>query len=760
MYPLVEIKQHDETHHVETQPHRFFYWEYDIKKNLFKLSSHFILLLGLNPKMRLRHDDLVELMHPDDQSKHQTLFEKLKEGRVESYEHTFRIHNQEGEYLHIQEQGEIFAYDKDGVAVKILGSYTLVQAKYSEKSKYAKELPIEYSEYWVWEIDTLGYLTYVNEDTTQILGYSAKELLGKNIFDLMPKIELQRVLPIYQKAFEKREPIKELLNAIIPQKGDTLYFLVNAKAFYDKDGEYIGYRGLSKDISKEVHLEQELNKLKIILSQREEELKLAHTRLIEKAKQEAFKSKAEFLSNMSQDLRSPMKNIITIASQTLEEELPKQKQDSCEKIHTSARTLLEIMNDILDLSQYSAGKLIIENEDFDLLETIDTIMHVIDIKAHAKKIRVDISYEREVKRYYKGDAKRLGQILSNVLSTTIHLSDGGRIDFHINCNSNKRLRFEITNYDLSLSKEEQALLFKPFEEIDSPLALGLTLAQHLTHMMQGTIACESNEEEGSSFVVEIPLEEGDEPQRLEMDGERLEELRYALNTLVGSRILLIASDNRCYSSLDKHIKHSGIMVDRFDTTQEALMYQNSLNSYALILAQSDEVASVVATSTTTPIIALSEASDEYALKESGNIADGLTKPIDAIKLYQILLQFIPPQRLVSDSKSTIEGDLPQFENIDTTIGLKYCNNNIEDYIEMLHSFRAEYYGIFLGILNENELQNTIMKLKDQSEKIGAYRVHETILSYQRKNDERILDKVYKELHNVIEEVESNLVETG
>ncbi|MEA2029960.1 MAG: PAS domain S-box protein, partial [Campylobacterota bacterium] len=426
MYPLVEIKQHDEPHHVKTQTHRFFYWEYDIKKNLLRLSSHFIFLLGLNPQVRLKHEHLIELMHPDDQSKHQALFEKLKEGKVESYEHTFRIHNQEGEYLHIEEQGEIFAYDKDGVVVKILGSYTLVAPKHIEKTKYAKELPLEYSEYWVWEIDTLGYLTYVNEDSTQILGYPAKELLGKNIFDLMPKIELQRVLPIYQKAFEDKKPIKELLNATRHQKGDTLYFLVNAKPFYDDQGDFIGYRGVSKDISKEVHLEQELNKYKIILSQREEELKLANTQLIEKAKQEAFKSKAQFLTNMSQDLRSPMKNIITIASQTLDEELPRQKRDSCEKIQTSARTLLEVMDDILDLSQYSAGKLSIENEDFDLLESIDTMMHSIDIKAHAKRISVDISYDREVKRYYKGDAKRLTQILSNVLSTTIHLSEASR----------------------------------------------------------------------------------------------------------------------------------------------------------------------------------------------------------------------------------------------------------------------------------------------------------------------------------------------
>ncbi|MEA2029025.1 MAG: hypothetical protein U9N49_08625, partial [Campylobacterota bacterium] len=267
------------------------------------------------------------------------------------------------------------------------------------------------------------------------------------------------------------------------------------------------------------------------------------------------------------------------------------------------------------------------------------------------------------------------------------------------------------------------------------------------------------EGEGSTFVVEIPLEEGHEPKRLEANTERLEELRYALRTLVGSRILLIASDNRCRMSLDELIKHSGIMVDRFDTTQEALMHQNSFNSYALILVESDEVANVVATSTTTPVVALYDDTEEYLLKESSGIADGLTKPIDAIKLYQILLQFIPPQTLISDNKSTIEDDFPAFDTIDTDIGLKYCNNNIEGYIEMLHSFRAEYYGIFLGILEDHELQNTIMQLKDHSEKIGAFRVHETILSYQRKNDERILDKLYQELHNVIEEVETNLVET-
>ncbi len=159
---------------------------------------------------------------------------------------------------------------------------------------------------WVWEIDTYGVLTFVGEQSEKFLGYCPDELVGKSVFDLMPKLERTRVQKIYHQAIEHRSDILNELNVKLHKQGHYLYLSSRAYPFFDRHGELVGYRGVDQNISKAIALEHKLNQEEIIRKQHEEELLLARSELMDRNHKEAFRCNLQFFSTMSKEIQKPM----------------------------------------------------------------------------------------------------------------------------------------------------------------------------------------------------------------------------------------------------------------------------------------------------------------------------------------------------------------------------------------------------------------------------------------------------------------------
>jgi len=485
-----------------------FYWEYDIVSEIFSFSSNFLTLLGYSSQDKITQEEWGALVHPDDWQRHNDFYSKFIRGAIENYVLEFRIGNQYGEYITLRERGVIFAYDDNGDALKIIGTHSVISYNSIENQHTHVEAILEYGEYLVWEIDRRGYFTYMSTHAQKLLGYRVHEFIGKKIFDCMPKVEVKRVLPIFQDAFCHKEKIKDLLNVKVNKEGKSIYFMSNASPFFDEDGELLGYRGVDKDVSKEVRLEQQLKQQKIILHQREEELILANTQLIEKAQKEALRTKSQFFANMSEDIRSPIGEVVNIAHMALGSELEPKKRKYLEDIEMSAHSLLTLLDQILDLSKLEVDELHLIKHNFDLIKMIDDMMHILDLQAQEKGLKIDISYGQAVHRYYMGDARRLSEVITNLISNAINFSQYGTIELFIDQIDSDRVRFEVRDCGMGLSQKEQEDLFKPFDKIESAMSLGLTLSKHLVEMMEGKIWCECDSENGSNFIFEIRLEEG------------------------------------------------------------------------------------------------------------------------------------------------------------------------------------------------------------------------------------------------------------
>jgi PAS domain S-box-containing protein len=680
-----------------------------------------------------------------------------------------RIQDKRGEYLWLREQGSGFEVDKSSGIVGIVGTHRVIHEEDTLLAKNRLQPLLEYGRYFVWEVDVNGHFTYLNKHVERLLGYRVDELLGKRIIDLMPKLEAKRLLPFYQEVFKHKERINDLMNVKLNREGKSLYFLSAASAFFDENGAFMGYRGIDRDISEEIHLEQELKKQKIILNQREEELSLAHTNLVTKAQQEAFRTKAQFLANMSEDIRNPMSDIIALAHYALEGEIHPQKREPLEKIELSARALLEVIKDILDISKIEVGELTIEPHDFDLLKSIDEMMRFLDMSAQAKGLIIDISYGREVKRYYHGDSMRLVQVLTNLLLNAIKCSDYGTIELFIDRIDSTKLRFEVRDSGMGIAQESEENLFPSLDKIDSLSSLGRAISKHLVEMMGGSIWCESQLGEGSTFIFEVQLEEGEELLiEEESEKELLEDLKNALHTLKGSHILIAESDFSTQEMIKGTLKHSGIVIDIAQNGAEALkMYQDRPTRYELMLINLklpilngfEAIKQIRASGAQMPIIALIERGDTYKNYEI-DVNDYLIQPIEITKLYKSLLKHIFSKTVVTKKfmKQKEKIEFPQFESIDTALGLASYDNDTALYTEVLHNFRAEYYGIYLEMIDESELRATLETLKKHAKNIGALQLFQTIFGYERGYEKAAMTKLYKELHNVIEEIEEKLVE--
>ncbi len=266
-----------------------------------------------------------------------------------------------------------------------------------------------------------------------------------------------------------------------------------------------------------------------------------------KTANEANRAKTIFLSNMSHEIRTPMNAIIGLDSIALREpDLSEPMRDHLEKIGSSARHLLGLINDILDMSRIESGRMIIRNEEFSFRDMLEQINTMISSQCEDKGLVYDFETAGPVRDYYIGDEMRLKQVLINILGNAVKFTPAsGTVSFHVECigqfDGKSSLRFVIRDTGIGMDREFLPKVFEAFVQEDSGAAnkygstgLGMAITKSIVELMNGTIAVDSEKGKGSVFTVTVTLRDSTR----EMSGE----IRQSAPEAQELRVLVIDDD--------------------------------------------------------------------------------------------------------------------------------------------------------------------------------------------------------------------------
>ncbi len=338
-------------------------------------------------------------------------------------------------------------------------------------------------------VDKVGRFVYINRAWQAALGYSLEELRGKYLIDIVHPEDREWALGEfgYALAGGKTEDFELRL---LTKAGQPVW-IAGSTSFSYKDGKPYQLRSILHNLT----------------VRKQTELKLIEAR---EAALEASRLKSEFLASMSHEIRTPLNAIIGLADLLWETPLNTEQHEYVNIFRRAGTTLLDLINDILDLSKIEAGHFDLEQIDFDLNDLLEKTIEVLAVKAHEKHLELACRVAPDVPVDLVGDPHRLRQIVVNLLGNAIKFTERGEVVLLVerdpHATTPGTLRFSISDTGIGILAEKQAAIFDSFSQVDSSTTrkyggtgLGLTISKRLVEMMHGQIWVESQPGLGSTF---------------------------------------------------------------------------------------------------------------------------------------------------------------------------------------------------------------------------------------------------------------------
>jgi PAS domain S-box-containing protein len=368
-----------------------------------------------------------------------------------------------------------------------------------------------------------GIITSWNPAAAALLGYEEDEILGQSITALVPQERLEEERAILAR-IAAGGSVEQLETVRLRKDGERIDLSVTISPLVDADGRVSGASTIARDITllkarerekKEAERAmQELNStLESRVEQRTAELQTALVRA-----EAADRLKSAFLATMSHELRTPLNSIIGftgILQQGLAGPLNDEQTRQLGMVRGSARHLLDVINDVLDLSKIEAGQLEIRAEPFDLRESVQRVVNSVETLAAKKNLTLRRELAPDLNTMVS-DRRRIEQILLNLLSNAIKFTDHGGVTVSVDLvadPSHPNVRFRISDTGIGIRLHDLDVLFRPFQQVETGLTrthegtgLGLAISRRLAVLLGGDITVVSEWTKGTEFSVTLPLE--------------------------------------------------------------------------------------------------------------------------------------------------------------------------------------------------------------------------------------------------------------
>jgi len=403
-----------------------------------------------------------------------------------------------------------------------------------------------------------GIIDYVNPGFTEITGYPAAEARGQN----------PRILKSGQKSTEEYRQLWDTITSggvwqgvLFNRRKDGGHYWASASIspIRNPEGEITNFVGIQEDITPLKMTEQALQEAK-------------------EAAEAANVAKSEFLASMSHEIRTPMNAIIGMAELLADTPLTPEQQQYVHLFRAAGENLLNLINDILDLSKVEAGRLTLEAAPFNLGDIIEKTCEIMAVRAHEKKLELACHVSPGVCQDLVGDAARLQQVLINLVGNAIKFTDTGEVIIQVDPGTDIRpdreqrdclLHFAVRDTGIGIPEEKLESIFKRFTQADSSTTrryggtgLGLTISRQLAELMGGRIWVESTVGQGSVFHFTARFQQQEHAEEV---------LRRQGADIDGVRVLVVDDNATNRLILGEMLTRAGAAVTVSENGRQALL---------------------------------------------------------------------------------------------------------------------------------------------------------------------------------------------
>jgi PAS domain S-box-containing protein len=501
-------------------------WEVNMATGEAVFNERWADMLGyrLEELSPISNDTWARHVHPEDLQQAQELLQRHFADETVHFSIEVRMRHKSGRWVWVLSRGRLASRSPEGEPEWMYGTHqditAIKEAEHEIKRGAALLASVLRSatEIAIIAIDPQGLITIFNAGAEQMLGYRAEELVGLSTpgpLHLPAEVEargreLSAEYGVEVAGFRVFVHKAELEGSeqrewtYVRKDGSTLSVSLVVTTIRDESGAVTGYLGVALDITERLRAESDLRHAKA-------------------AAEAASSAKSMFLANMSHEIRTPMNAVIGVAHLLESTPLDGDQRQLLSKLQIAGRSLLGIINDVLDLSKIEAGEMNVEAAPMNPADLLHELEQLFSPQAHAKGIALKLSGVHELPRRLMLDELRLRQILVNLISNAIKFTAQGRVSIEVQRENDEQqrpwLRWRVRDTGIGISAEALSRLFDPFVQADASTTrrfggtgLGLSIVRKLANLMGGEVGVESAPGKGSEFWLRLPLIEVTENQ--------------------------------------------------------------------------------------------------------------------------------------------------------------------------------------------------------------------------------------------------------